>query len=31
MSNKLIIYQADNGAIELKGDIENETAWASQK
>jgi len=29
--SKAIIYQAENGAIELKGDIANETVWASQK
>ncbi|WP_428087950.1 RhuM family protein [Candidatus Thioglobus sp.] len=29
--NKLIVYQAENGAIELKGDITNETVWANQK
>jgi hypothetical protein len=27
--NKLIIYQAKNGAIEFKGDIEKETIWAT--
>ena len=31
MNNKLIVYQADNGAIELKGDIANETVWITQK
>jgi len=28
--NRLIVYQTDDGAIELKGDPENETMWASQ-
>ena len=28
--NQIIIYQTQKGAIELKGDIENETIWASQ-
>jgi hypothetical protein len=28
---KLIIYQAKNGAIELKGDFKHETIWATQK
>ncbi|MBT4122677.1 MAG: virulence protein RhuM/Fic/DOC family protein [Candidatus Ruthia sp.] len=31
MNNKLIIYQAESGAIELKGDIANETVWITQK
>jgi hypothetical protein len=26
----IIIYQAPNGAIELKGDIEHETVWANR-
>jgi hypothetical protein len=29
--NKLMVYQAENGAIELKGDIEKETVWITQK
>lgn len=29
--NKLIIYQAENGAIELRGDVTTETIWATQK
>jgi len=28
---KIVIYQAENGAIELKADSENETVWATQK
>jgi len=28
--NKIIIYQAKNGAIELRGDISHETIWATQ-
>jgi hypothetical protein len=28
---ELAIYQADNGEIKLKEDIENETIWANQK
>ena len=28
---EIIIYQADNGAIELKADAELETVWANQK
>ena len=28
--NNLIIYQAKNGAIQLKGDYKKETLWASQ-
>ncbi len=31
MMSSLEIYQAANGAIEFKSDIENETIWASQK
>lgn len=31
MPNKnLVVYQAPNGAIELKGDVTKETIWASQ-
>ena len=31
MKNKgVIIYQAKNGAIELKGDFKRETIWATQ-
>ena len=29
--SKLIVYQTDNGAIELRGDAQHETMWASQK
>lgn len=28
--NKVVIYQARNGAIELRGDISHETIWATQ-
>ena len=28
--NNLVIYQAKNGAIELRGDISHETIWATQ-
>jgi hypothetical protein len=28
--NKIIIYQGKNGGIEFKGDIKNETIWATQ-
>lgn len=28
--NKLVIYQAKSGAIELRGDIHEETVWATQ-
>jgi len=28
--NKIVIYQAPSGAIELRGDIKNETMWATQ-
>ncbi|MFA4937595.1 MAG: hypothetical protein WC575_04930, partial [Patescibacteria group bacterium] len=28
--NKIIIYQAKNGAIELRGDFFRETIWATQ-
>jgi len=28
--SKIIIYQAKNGAIELKGDLKKETVWANQ-
>lgn len=30
MKNNVIIYQAKNGEIKLKGDFANETIWASQ-
>lgn len=30
-SNNLVIYQAENGAIELPVDATNETSWATQK
>lgn len=29
--NQIIIYQAPNGAIELRGDAKRETVWATQK
>ncbi|MDP4008497.1 MAG: virulence protein RhuM/Fic/DOC family protein [Candidatus Peregrinibacteria bacterium] len=29
-NNNIVIYQAKNGAIELKGDLKKETLWASQ-
>ncbi len=29
-NNKLIIYQAKSGAIELKGDFSKEMLWANQ-
>jgi len=29
--SRAIIYQAENGTIELKGDVANETVWTSQK
>ncbi|HEU0085457.1 MAG TPA: virulence protein RhuM/Fic/DOC family protein [Candidatus Paceibacterota bacterium] len=29
-SNKLVIYQAPSGAIELRGDFDKETIWATQ-
>lgn len=29
-NNKLVIYQAKSGAIELRGDFESETVWATQ-
>lgn len=28
--NKMIVYQNSSGAIELRGDIKNETIWATQ-
>ncbi|MFA4975142.1 MAG: virulence protein RhuM/Fic/DOC family protein [Candidatus Paceibacterota bacterium] len=28
--NKIVIYQASSGAIELRGDFEKETVWATQ-
>lgn len=30
MKNETVIYQAKNGAIELRGDFTNETVWATQ-
>jgi len=30
IENKAVIYQAKNGAIELRGDISRETVWATQ-
>ena len=30
INNKVVIYQSKAGAIELKGDLGNETLWASQ-
>ena len=29
-NNRIVVYQAKNGAIELKGDFQRETIWASQ-
>lgn len=29
-NNQIVVYQTRNGAIELKGDIHNETIWATQ-
>jgi hypothetical protein len=29
-NNKIVIYQAKNGAIELRGDLKHETLWATQ-
>ena len=29
LENKLIIYQAPNGAIQLRGDVDHETIWAN--
>jgi len=29
--NNIEIYQAENGEIEFKGDIQKETIWATQK
>lgn len=29
ISSNIVIYQAPNGAIELKGDFDRETVWAS--
>ncbi len=28
--NKLVIYQTKSGALELRGDLEKETVWATQ-
>ena len=28
--NKIVIYQAKSGAIELRGDLQHETVWATQ-
>ena len=30
LKNKIVIYQAPSGAIELRGDINHETIWATQ-
>ncbi|MCA9364600.1 MAG: hypothetical protein KC736_01775 [Candidatus Moranbacteria bacterium] len=30
-SRKTIMYQAKNGALELHGDLDTQTVWASQK
>ena len=30
VKNKIVIYQAKSGAIELRGDFGKETVWASQ-
>ena len=29
-NNNIVIYQAKNGAIELRGDLTKETIWATQ-
>lgn len=29
--SNIIIYQTPNGAIEFRGDFEQDTAWATQK
>ncbi len=29
--NKIEIFQSSNGEIEFKGDVSNETIWATQK
>lgn len=31
IKNKTVIYQAKDGAIELRGDYGNDTVWAMQK
>ena len=31
IKNKTVVYQAKNGAIELRGDFDNGTVWATQK
>jgi hypothetical protein len=28
---KLVVYQAPNGAVELRGDVDAETIWATQQ
>ena len=30
VKSSVVIYQAKNGAIELRGDFERETVWATQ-
>ena len=30
LKNRVVIYQAKNGAIELRGDVQKETIWATQ-
>lgn len=30
LENKIVIYQAKSGAIELRGDLERDTVWATQ-
>ena len=30
INNKLVVFQAKNGAIELRGDFFGETIWATQ-
>lgn len=30
MDKELVIYQAENGAIELRGDSEKETVWGTR-
>jgi hypothetical protein len=29
--NQLVIYQAENGAIEFRGDLGRDTVWGTQK
>ncbi len=30
LENKMVIYQTKSGALELRGDLEKETVWATQ-